>query len=138
MDLGQCSTEVLLQLREQIAIFKQIWWIVHQGDLYRMWSPFESSMAAWMYVTQDKRSAIVFAFSVNSDHWSNIVPLLKLQGLLPHVEYIVSEPLPNDMSQTTGYVRQLETECKCEMLYHSKLLVLFAFELYIYLLSMVT
>jgi alpha-galactosidase len=112
MDLGACSTDVLLQLREQIAIFKHIWWIVHQGELYRLWSPFESSRAAWMYVSRDKRTAVVFAFSVNSDHWSNIVPLLKLQGLLPDAEYVVSEPLPNDMSQTTGYVRQLESESK--------------------------
>lgn len=65
-----------------------------------------------MYVSPDKHTAVVFAFSVNSDHWSNIVPLLKLQGLLPHVEYVVSEPLPNDLSQSTGYVRQLETGCK--------------------------
>jgi hypothetical protein len=30
--------------------------------------------AAWMYVSEDKREGVVFAFSLNSDHWSNIVP----------------------------------------------------------------
>ncbi|RYG60162.1 hypothetical protein EON64_19515 [archaeon] len=32
------------------------------------------SLAAWMYVSRDKSEAVVFVFSVNSDHWSNLVP----------------------------------------------------------------
>ena len=38
---------------------------------------------------------------------------LRLQGLLPHVEYIITEPLPNDVSQTTGEIRMLHSEGMC-------------------------
>ena len=74
MDLSKCTDAVLQQLREQVAVFKQIWHIIHSGELYRLWSPFRSPWGAWMYVSRDRRRAVVFAFSVNSDHWSNIVP----------------------------------------------------------------
>ena len=53
-----------------------------------------------MYVSRDKSQAVVFAFSLNSDHWSNLVPRLQLQGLEPDIEYEVSEPKPNTVTQT--------------------------------------
>jgi hypothetical protein len=68
------------------------------------------NLAAWMYVSRDKRQAVVFAFSLNSDHWSNLVPRLQLQGLLPDAEYEVSEPQPNNVTQGTGNLMIIETE----------------------------
>jgi hypothetical protein len=61
----------------------------------------ESNLAAWMYVTVDQKEAVIFAFSVNSDHWSNLVPRLILRGLDAMAEYIVSEPLPNNIVQSS-------------------------------------
>ena len=58
------------------------------------------NLASWMYVSRDKSQAVVFAFSLNSDHWSNLVPRLQLQGLEPDIEYEVSEPKPNTVTQT--------------------------------------
>jgi hypothetical protein len=63
-----------------------------------------------MYVSRDKSQAVVFAFSLNSDHWSNLVPRLLLQGLLPDAEYEVSEPQPNNVTQGTGNLMIIETE----------------------------
>jgi hypothetical protein len=63
-----------------------------------------------MYVSRDKSDAVVFAFSTNSDHWSNLVPRLCLQGLLPSVEYEVTEPAPNDIAQASGTYMIIETE----------------------------
>jgi hypothetical protein len=63
-----------------------------------------------MYVSRDKSQAVVFAFSLNSDHWSNLVPRLLLQGLLPDAEYEVSEPLPNNITQASGNLMIIETE----------------------------
>jgi hypothetical protein len=67
-------------------------------------------MAAWMYVSRDKSQAVVFAFSLNSDHWSNLVPRLQLQGLLPEAEYEVSEPVPNNITQASGNLIIIETK----------------------------
>ena len=68
------------------------------------------NLAACMYVSRDKKNAVVFAFSMNSDHWSNLVPRLPLQGLLADAEYEVSEPLPNNVTQQSGNLRIVETE----------------------------
>jgi hypothetical protein len=70
----------------------------------------QMSLAAWMYVSRDKAQAVVFAFSVNSDHWSNLVPRLTLQGLLPEAEYEVTEPYPNNITQSAGTLMVIETE----------------------------
>ena len=63
-----------------------------------------------MYVSRDKSTAVVFAFSVNSDHWSNLVPRLMLQGLIPDAEYEVCEPLPDNVIQNTGNLMIIESE----------------------------
>jgi hypothetical protein len=80
-----------------------------------------------MYVTRDKSQAVVFAFSVNSDHWSSLVPRfaalyysfpcrdsghvcrLMLQGLLPDAIYEIYEPLPSHLTQSTGSYRIVES-----------------------------
>ena len=65
-----------------------------------------------MYVSRNQETAIVFAFSVNSDHWSNLVPRLLLRGLHPDYEYEITEPIPNNIIQNTGNLMIIETESK--------------------------
>jgi hypothetical protein len=65
-----------------------------------------------MYVTRDKSEAVVFAFSTNSDHWNNLVPRLPLQGLLPDVEYELTEPTPNDIKRAAGNYMMIESDGK--------------------------
>lgn len=74
LDLKDISIKDRCYFREQIAIYKILSPIIRTGDLYRLWDPFKISFAAWMYVSRDRENAVVFAFSVNSDHWSNLVP----------------------------------------------------------------
>lgn len=62
-----------------------------------------------MYVTRDKTQAVVFAFSLNSDHWSELVPRLPLQGLIEDAEYFVTEPMPNNLTQSSGTLMIIET-----------------------------
>lgn len=66
-----------------------------------------------MYVSRDKKEAVVLGFSVNSDHWSNLVPRLPLQGLDPNADYAITEPYPNNMMQSEGTFMMIETESKC-------------------------
>jgi len=65
-----------------------------------------------MYVSRNKQYAVVFAFSMNSDHWSNLAPRLHLQGLIPTAEYEVSEPIPNNISQQSGNNRIIESDIR--------------------------
>lgn len=69
-----------------------------------------------MYVSRDKAQAVVFAFSVNSNHWSNLVPRLQLQGLLAHAEYEVTEPYPNNLTQSAGTLMLIESEGESQMI----------------------
>ena len=63
-----------------------------------------------MYVSRNKKKAVVFAFSMGSDHWSNVVPRLCLQGLDRETQYEVTEPLPNNLAQQSGNLMIIETE----------------------------
>jgi hypothetical protein len=78
--------------------------------VYRIWDPFQLPLAAWMYVSIDKSEAVVFAFSLNTDHWSNLVPRLILQGLEVNAEYEILEPSPNNLTQNSGNLMIIETE----------------------------
>ena len=109
LDLSTISFPEHLQFKEQTAVYRQIAPIIRDGDLYRLWSPFKVPYAAWMYVSRDKREAVVCAFSVNSDHWSNIVPRLMLRGLNPETEYEISEPIPNNVQQQVDNLKIIET-----------------------------
>lgn len=97
---------------KQVEVFKLLHPIIRWGDLYRLWDPFKVNFAAWMYVSRDKSQAAVFAFCMNSDHWSNLVPRLLLQGLAPEAEYEVSEPAPSYVTQTTGSIMMIESDGK--------------------------
>ena len=110
LDIASASSADLLYFQKQIELYKSIAHIIRWGDLYRLWNPFKVSLAAWMYVTRDKSEAVVFAFSANSDHWSNLVPRLLLQGLLPNEEYEITEPLPNNVTQSSGNLMIIESE----------------------------
>lgn len=110
LDISTSTAKDVQVFQRQIEIYRQIQPVVRWGDLYRLWDPFKLNLAAWMYVSRDKSQAVVFAFSLNSDHWSNLVPRLQLQGLLPDAEYEVSEPLPNNITQASGNLMIIETE----------------------------
>ena len=63
-----------------------------------------------MYVSRDKSRAVVFAYNVNGDHWSNLVPRLPLQGLESDADYELTEPVPNNLTQAQGTLMMIETE----------------------------
>ncbi len=66
LDVTSMSQEELDAMAQQIREYKQIREIVHQGDMYRTHSPFESNHAGWMYVTEDKRKAVLFHFTIQN------------------------------------------------------------------------
>ena len=92
----------LIKFGEQVKIFKAVSPIIIYGSLYRLWNPFKSSFASFMYVSQDKSEAVVFGFSLNCDHWNSAVPSLCLQGLDTDATYEVTEIMPNSIVQSPG------------------------------------
>ncbi|MFC4102392.1 alpha-galactosidase [Paenibacillus xanthanilyticus] len=74
----------------QVETYKAFRGLVQKGDLYRLKSPFEGDDSAWMFVSEDKREALVYYFQVTA------VPnpprrALRLDGLDPELEYEVRQ-----------------------------------------------
>ena len=110
LDLRTATEAEILVYAQQVHLFRQICHITHHGDLYRIWDPSRGRpLCAYMFVMRNQDEAVVFAYSVNSDHWSNQAPPLKLQGLIPEACYEVTEPMPNNVSQNASNLRIVET-----------------------------
>lgn len=89
------TEEELAWTKKSIEEYKQtIRPIVQHGDLYRLISPYSGTdFASMMYVTEDKSSSILFAYSLDY-HLRDLVPVIKLQGLDADKNYMVKELLP--------------------------------------------
>jgi alpha-galactosidase len=69
--------------------FKDVVW---HGDQYRLVNPHENDMASLMYVTTDKRRAVMFNYFVSNRQRSvSDKEPVKLNGLDPKKKYVVKE-----------------------------------------------
>ena len=65
--------------------------LVFTGDLYRLASPYEGDYYALMYVSPDKRRAVVFAYCLRYQNRGVGTHTFRLQGLDPARKYKVKE-----------------------------------------------
>lgn len=78
LDLNTLSEEEADEVRKQIETYKAIRETVHQGEMYRLKSPFEGNCAAWEYVS-DKQAVLIYtAILAHADMGKTCV---KLEGL---------------------------------------------------------
>ncbi|MGN7167535.1 alpha-galactosidase [Paenibacillus cellulositrophicus] len=97
LDLTKFTDDEKETVKRQVAAYKQIRGLVQQGDLYRLKSPFEGNESAWMFVSDDQKAALVYAFQVMA------VPnapqrTLRLDGLDPELEYEVEPGTGGEIS----------------------------------------
>jgi len=88
MDLTKLTPEERELVKEQIEMYKRVWHIVFEGDLYRLINPFEENSASWMFVTPDKREAFVIYVNILAEP-NPPFKKLKLEGLDPNKKYII-------------------------------------------------
>jgi alpha-galactosidase len=86
LDLTQLTEEEKAQIKEQITFYKKHRRLLQLGRFVRLLSPYEGNDAAWLYVSQDKKEAIVFYFRVLDEASAPLVTL-KLAGLDPDLTY---------------------------------------------------
>ncbi len=89
LDLTRLSEDSKALVARQVAQYKKNRQLVNTGDYYRLLSPYETEYSAWMYVSEDKKQALVYFAEVV------IVPyprprLLKLAGLDENRRYTVN------------------------------------------------
>lgn len=64
LDATKLSDEVKEKIKIQIADYKRLRGIIQYGDFYRLLSPFKGNHTAWMFVSEEKREAVVFFYRI--------------------------------------------------------------------------
>lgn len=90
LDLTKFTEEEKEIVKKQVAQYKEIRQLVQKGDLYRLKSPFEGNDTAWMFVSEDKKEALVFYFRVLGEPNAPLRRLV-LKGLNPELDYQISD-----------------------------------------------
>ena len=86
LDLNRLTEEEQQEVKEQILFMKQYRRLFQFGDFYRLSSPFDGNITAWMVVSEDKKEAVLGWYKVlngvNLPHTR-----LRLQGLGQDLAY---------------------------------------------------
>lgn len=80
LDLNHISDEEFEMVKEQIAFMKENRELFQYGRFYRLISPFETDVNAWMVVSDDKKKAIVGLYSMRANV-NSINGRIRLAGL---------------------------------------------------------
>jgi alpha-galactosidase len=86
LDVTELSAKEKTIISEQVTFYKQIRPIVQYGEFYRLFNPFESNHAAWMFVTDDQSEAVLTYVKVLAEPSDAFIKVC-LKGLDPHVKY---------------------------------------------------
>ncbi len=88
LDLNKITEEEKVCVREQIREFRRLWNVIHNGDYYRLTSPFgDSEAAAWMFVAEDGSEALLQAVTLEA-HGNPLTTYIRLKGLEPEAFYV--------------------------------------------------
>ncbi len=89
LDLNTLTHEELEEVKKQVAFMKQYRHLIQFGTFYRLQSPFENNISAWMVVSKDRQEAIVGWFRVLNG--ANLpCTRLRLQGLDGNLSYQIN------------------------------------------------
>jgi alpha-galactosidase len=89
-NIATWSPEEFALAKRLIAAYRQVQPTIVQGDLYRLFSPRNGSeFSATQTVNPEKSQSVVFAF-IHSTQQGRLFPRLKLKGLDPAAEYVLS------------------------------------------------
>ena len=90
MDLGKCTPAEKEIIRRQVAAYKKYYWLIQDGDYYRLSDPFQNGpYTAWEHVSADKRQALVSIVTGPSRAASPFLTL-PLKGLDPALRYRIN------------------------------------------------
>lgn len=90
LDLNHISDEEFEQVKEQIKFMKQYRSLIQFGKFYRLLSPFDNDLAAWMVVSEDKKEALVGVYTMRS-MVNSLDGRIRLQGLDESALYNIGE-----------------------------------------------
>ncbi|OBR63256.1 alpha-galactosidase [Paenibacillus oryzae] len=88
LDLTGFSEEEQVEVKAQVALYKEVRHLVQFGDFYRLLSPFEGNDTAWMFVAKDKSEAFAVFVTVLQEP-NPVLGRFRLQGLDAGKNYIL-------------------------------------------------
>lgn len=80
------SDEEKEEIKGQIASYKKYETLICQGDYYRLSNPFEDEYAAWAFVSEDQKQALLNVV-MQEIHGNMTVSYVRLKGLKPDSVY---------------------------------------------------
>ncbi|MDE6198717.1 MAG: GH36 C-terminal domain-containing protein, partial [Muribaculaceae bacterium] len=90
INLHELSDGDLRYAQQAVREYNRLKPAILHGDQYRLVSPYEGEHTSTMYVTKDKKSAVVFAFDVYPRYNEKLYNV-KMAGLDPDKTYSVKE-----------------------------------------------
>lgn len=90
--------------KNAVQTYKNIRPIIQMGDLYRLLSPYQGTLASLMYVDSVKSQAVVFVYQTQR-MYGDFYPNIRLKGLKSSVKYKVTE-----LNQTEEQQKSFTTE----------------------------
>jgi alpha-galactosidase len=88
LDLNKCTETELETAKEAVKKYRKLQKVFHNGECYRLKSPFESDISAIEFISEDKQTVIV---SINGVKATAYAPdeYIRLQALEPDGIYII-------------------------------------------------
>lgn len=88
--LDELSQDELAYCRAAVANWNRLKPAILEGSQYRLVSPYESNHMAVNYVSEDKASAVLFAYDIHPRYQEKLLAV-RMQGLDPEKKYLVKE-----------------------------------------------
>jgi len=90
LDLTTLSQSEQELVQEQVTTYKDIRHLIQFGEFYRLLNPFAGNTAAWMFVSEDKKEALISYYKVLAEP-NAPQQILKLKGLNLDIDYTIME-----------------------------------------------
>lgn len=109
LDVTKFSDDERVYIKEQVALYKSIRKVIQFGDLYRLESPFDGNDTSLIYVSEDKKEAVLFLYRVLSIP-NGPLRRIKLMGLNPSYNYKIGDEAIISGEQLINYGINLPEE----------------------------
>ena len=86
LDVTKMTDEDFEEMKKQVTLFKELRHVFHQGDMYRLVSPFTSNNCVWEYVADDKNTVAVISTRVKQTPSTRNLKV-RLEGLDENAVY---------------------------------------------------
>ena len=118
LDLNNLSEDEINEVKNQIKLYKEYGHVFHNGDMYRISSPFESNYTVWEFVSKDKKTVIVFIGIIKGMPKSTYTSfkLKELDNSAVYVDSITGNKYYGEHLMSIGLIRTAKKDFDSELL----------------------